>query len=212
MIYQQKWLYVIYQQVWCFFFVFFWAVRRSLFILCIVYIVILDGYSYLFEIKPCRFTSMDNQPKRKNCVSDSRKHWNIVFVVLRYFFIFTMFCFASFSFFHALLSRSLHGKIAVLDLRNFHSLYFLWCFFILGFTIDLYSKVYVLPVCVIAVFVSNHWKVFLFWIFLFHKEFRALPSAEKFLLIIIDNIIFKFWKIIGWYKVFVTQGRGLCYY
>ena len=113
MIYQQKWLYVIYQQVWCFFVVFFWAVRRSLLILCIVYIVILDGYSYLFEIKPCRFTSMDNQPKRKNCVSDSRKHWNKVFVVLRYFFIFTMFCFASFSFFHALLSRSLHGKIAV---------------------------------------------------------------------------------------------------
>ena len=63
--------------------------------------------------KPCRFTSMDNQPKRKNCVSGSRKHWNIVFVVLHYFFIFTMFCFASFSFFHALLSRSLHGKIAV---------------------------------------------------------------------------------------------------
>ena len=67
--------------------------------LCSVYMANLYGYLYLFEKKPSAVNSKDNQRKWKNCVSDSGKYWKIVFAVFRYFFIFTMFCFASIFFF-----------------------------------------------------------------------------------------------------------------
>ena len=68
-----------------------------LFVLCSVYMVNLDGYLYLFETKPCTVTSKDNQREKKNYASDWGKQWKTVFVVFRYFryfFNFTMFCFA----------------------------------------------------------------------------------------------------------------------
>ena len=68
-----------------------------LFVLCSVYMVNLDDYLYLFETKPCTVTSKDNQREKKNYASDWGKQWKTVFVVFRYFryfFNFTMFCFA----------------------------------------------------------------------------------------------------------------------
>ena len=48
---------------------------------------------------------------------------------------------------------------------------------------------------------------FCFKTVLFHKDFGALTSAEKFLLIIIDNKTFTFWKVIGWYKAFFCSEK-----
>ena len=122
---------------------------------------------------------MDNQRKWKDCVSDSRKHGNIVFVVFRYFFIFTMFFLLLFSFFmHYFRDRFLE-RLPLLVLSNLHSLHFLWSFLILGFTIDLFSKVVGLPVCVIVAFVSNHWKVFLILKFLISQRVLGVPLSRN---------------------------------
>ena len=114
--------------------------------LCSVYMANLYGYLYLFEKKSSAVNSKDNQRKWKNCVSDSGKYWKIVFAVFRYFFIFTMFCFASIFFF----SFYLRGRGFELKFIT-----------TLTFNTQPCSKSEKAFKCItFGVFVSNHWKVF----------------------------------------------------